>query len=76
MCLDDILVCQVLARRPVDDAIDNAIAKIFWQRNMGLKCDAFALRSGKQIAESRDRGVATIGGDEKMGPKTFSLLRL
>ncbi len=54
----------------------NAIAKIFWQWNMRLKRDAFALRSRKQIAKSRDSRVATIGGDEEMGAETFSLLRL
>ncbi|PYK95323.1 MAG: hypothetical protein DME36_02375 [Verrucomicrobia bacterium] len=53
----------------------SAIAKILWQWNIRLKRDAFALRSRKQIAKPRDRGVATIGGDEKMGAETFSLLR-
>ncbi len=60
----------------VEELQDNAFAKFFWQWNMRLKRDAFALRSRKQIAKSRDRGVATIGGDEEMGAETFSLLRL
>ncbi len=39
---------------------DDAIPKIAWKRDMGLKCDPLSLESRQQITESRHSGIASI----------------